>query len=166
MADQEQRGAPHGHSVELGRLNGNLGFRLRRVHQQLSRRYAEQTRAFGFRSGGISPLAIIEANPGVSQISVAREIDVDASIAVGLPNDMRRRGLVTRTRLSDDRRRYAITITDAGRLLLDKIMAGVSAMEDELLHYLTPHGTAVLWPPVGQGTSSACRRALTGRRHG
>ena len=59
MADQEQKGSVRDNEpVELGRLNGNLGFRLRRVHQQLSRRFAEQTRSFGFRSGGISALAI------------------------------------------------------------------------------------------------------------
>ncbi|MEN7535592.1 MarR family winged helix-turn-helix transcriptional regulator [Aurantiacibacter flavus] len=124
--------------IKLGRLNSNLGFRLRRVHQRLSRRFADQTKQFNFRSGGISALAIIEANPGISQSEVAREIDVDASIAVGILNDMRRRSLVTRTRLSDDRRRYAIELTDAGRELLDEIFVSITAMEDEVLASLTP----------------------------
>ncbi|WP_137679950.1 MarR family winged helix-turn-helix transcriptional regulator [Aurantiacibacter suaedae] len=141
MASDEDRGSEEGKAsgeIKLGRLNRNLGFRLRRVHQRLSRRFSEQTRQFSFRSGGISALAIIEANPGISQSEVAREIDVDASIAVGILNDMRRRSLVTRSRLSDDRRRYAIELTESGRELLDEIFISVTAMEDDILGILTP----------------------------
>ena len=125
-------------TIELGRLNGNLGFRLRRVHQRLSRKFADSTRQFGFRSGGISALAIIEANPGISQIAIAREIDIDASIAVGLLNDLRRRALIVRTRLPNDRRRYAIEITQKGTKILDEVMQIVTEMENELLSILSP----------------------------
>ncbi len=51
---------------------------------------------------------------------------------------MRRRSLVTRSRLSDDRRRYAIELTESGRELLDEIFISVTAMEDDILGILTP----------------------------
>jgi DNA-binding MarR family transcriptional regulator len=131
---RDQGGGP----VDLGRLNRNLGFRLRRVNQRLSRKFGERTRPFGFRSGGISALAIIEANPGISQIEIAREVDVDASVAVGMINDMRQRALISRTRLPNDKRRYAIAITDKGRGLLDEIFAMIEEMENQSLRCLSP----------------------------
>jgi DNA-binding MarR family transcriptional regulator len=115
-----------------------LGFRLRRVNQRLSRRFTEQTKVFGFRSGGISALAIIEANPGISQVEIAREVDVDASVAVGMINDMRQRALISRTRLPNDKRRYAIEITDKGKALLEEAFAIVEEMEDQSLGCLSP----------------------------
>ena len=122
----------------LGRLNDYLGFRLRRVHQQLSRGFSERATQYGLRTGAFSALAIIEANPGISQTEMARIIDVDASIAVALIDSLKKRGYIRRKRDTEDKRRYSIELTEQGVEMLDSVFAIVQEIEDQALHSLTP----------------------------
>ena len=53
------RSAP---AVSLGRLGNFVGFRLRRVQNQLSRNFTAVTTELGLRQGLFSSLAIVAAN--------------------------------------------------------------------------------------------------------
>ncbi|KQS03763.1 hypothetical protein ASG11_05480 [Sphingomonas sp. Leaf357] len=123
--------------VEMGRLNGFIGFRLRRIQNHLSRSFSERTQEYGLRSGALSALAIIEANPGISQAVVAREIGMDASAAVALLDELGQNGWTKRVRVANDRRRYAIHLTDQGKIMLDRVFEILAETEDAALRSLT-----------------------------
>jgi DNA-binding MarR family transcriptional regulator len=132
------RGAHSGSGVKLGRLGDFVGFRLRRVQNQLSRDFAAATAERGLRSGLFSSLALISANPGLSQAELSREIAMDKSVTVTLVDEMERRGWAERKRSPTDRRRHALYITAEGEEQLAEMFALVNATENAVLHQLSP----------------------------
>lgn len=107
-------------ATKLGRLGDFIGFRLRRLQNQLSRDFAVAAKRQQPRSGLFSALAVIEANPGISQRDMAAEIGLDKSPAVLLVDDMEARGFAVRQPSEADRRRHALHITPAGVRWLDR----------------------------------------------
>lgn len=127
-----------GEGVRLGRLGDYVGFRLRRVQNQLSRDFVNATADHGLRSGLFSSLALISANPGLSQSELSREIAMDKSVTVTLIDELERRGWANRKRSTKDRRRHALYITEAGERELEEIFSLVSETENAVLHQLSP----------------------------
>jgi DNA-binding MarR family transcriptional regulator len=107
----------------LGVLDQLLNFRLRRIRNHLTERYRQETLRLGLRAGAFSVLALIEANPGISQIDVARFGGFDQTVLVGIIDDLEKRNWATRMRDPSDRRRHQIAVTDEGRAALDDMLA-------------------------------------------
>jgi DNA-binding MarR family transcriptional regulator len=117
------------HKVRLGRLDDFLGFRLRRVQNMLSERFAQSIAGDGLRSGQFSTLALIAANPGISQNELAREVGLDKSVMVMMVDDLEKRQWAVRARSQTDRRRHALTITSDGQVELDRMFAALERTE-------------------------------------
>lgn len=130
--------------AELGRLGMFLGFRLRRLQNQLSRDFSEKTKSWEIRQGMFSSLEIISANPGVSQAALSTEVGLDKSAIVPLIDDMESRGWVVRTRSTSDRRRNHLTITDSGRKTLNDLIEQMTHTEARALATLTAEERAVV----------------------
>ena len=137
-AEAEQR------QVSLGRLGDYVGFRLRRVQNQLSRKFAAVTSGEGLRSGLFSSLAIVSANPGISQSELSREVGLDKSVTVTIVDELEKFGWAERRRSPLDRRRHALFITPAGETKLDGLFARMDETESEVLHQLTGEEMAML----------------------
>ena len=129
---------PDSGEVSLGRLGDFVGFRLRRIQNQLSRDFAAASDEYNLRSGLFSSLAIIAANPGISQNEVSRAVALDKSITVQIVDELEKRGLGVRKRSKVDRRRYSLFITPAGEAVLDELFAILARTEDKVLHQLSP----------------------------
>lgn len=130
--------------VELGRLGHFLGFRFRRVQNQLSRDFAAKTAEWKLRAGMFSSLEIIAANPGISQALLSAEVGLDKSAVVPLVDDMERRGWVVRTRSQTDRRRNHLSITEQGREELDSLANQMSLTEANALAVLSAAERAMI----------------------
>ena len=79
--------------LKLGRLGNYVGFRMRRVQNQLSALFAAATTQYGIRSGLFSSLALIEANLRQCQVSEGYTIDrrnalARAAVFAGGPFDI------------------------------------------------------------------------------
>lgn len=116
-------------AVSLGRLGVVLGFRLRRVQNQLSRDFQVRTKAWDLRSGMFSSLEIIATNPGISQTALAREIGMDKSVVVSLIDELGRRGWTVRERSPTDRRFYQLSITPEGAAVLEDLIVATAEAE-------------------------------------
>ena len=121
-------------AVSLGRLGDFLGFRLRRLQNRLSRNFADATRQFNLRSGLMSSLEIIRANPGISQQDLSDEVGLDKSVTVLIIDLLEERGLAERRKSGGDRRRYSLFATEAGEAHLKELFAIMSKTEDRVLH--------------------------------
>lgn len=130
--------------LELGRLGHVMGFRLRRVQNQLSRDFSAATADHELRSGLFSALALIAANPGVSQNEISREIALDKSVTVTIVDELERRGWARRKRSKTDRRRHALYTTPVGEAQLDDLFAIVEQTEKSVLHPLSAAELRVL----------------------
>ena len=124
--------------VRLGRLGDFIGFRLRRIQNQLSRDFGAAIAGRGLRAGLFSSLAIIAANPGISQSQLSREIGLDKSVTVTIVDDLESLGWAVRQRSKHDRRRHALFNTAAGEENLAELFTTVEATENAVLHQLSP----------------------------
>jgi DNA-binding MarR family transcriptional regulator len=129
-ADSERR-------MQLGRLGDYVGFRMRRVQNQLSADFAAATAHLGIRSGLFSSLALIEANPGLSQQELSSTVGLDKSITVQIVDELEKRGWAQRERSTVDRRRHALTILPEGRNTLDQLFGIMQGIEAEVLAQLS-----------------------------
>ena len=125
-------------TIGLGRLDDAIGFRLRRVQNQLSRDFQARSRELDLRAGMFSALEIILANPGISQTDLAREVGMDKSVIVSLIDDLERRGWTVRERSATDRRRYCLSVTPDGQAALDTLVGNMLHVEKIGLAVLTP----------------------------
>ncbi len=130
--------------VKLGRLGDFVGFRMRRVQEQLSRDFRQAISDWGLRSGLFSSLAIISANPGISQNELAGAAGLDKSVAVALIDEMEQRGWAQRERSKEDRRRHALYITEEGQVRLDELFDILEHTENVVLQQLSPAELALL----------------------
>jgi len=137
-------GARPAPAVNLGRLGNFVGFRLRRVQNQLSRNFTAVTTEQGLRQGLFSSLAIVSANPGISQSELSREVGLDKSVTVTMVDEMEKFGWAERRRSQQDRRRHALYVTAAGEAKLDQLFALMDQTEAEVLHTLSPAEMALL----------------------
>lgn len=122
--------------LDLGALSELITIRLRQVDELLVRGFLAVDRRRKFRSGTISTLALIVANPGISQNEIARATGVD-KVAVGqLVNALEDFGWVVRRKVEDDKRRHALHATARGKAELDKIVESVRQNEAEFLAHV------------------------------
>lgn len=118
--------------IQLGRLSDYIGFRMRRVQNQLSANFISKTSHYGIRAGLFSALALIEANPGLSQHELSRAVGLDKSTTVQIVDDLERRGWAKRGQSSVDRRRHALTILPEGQKALDELFEIMETVEAEV----------------------------------
>ncbi len=123
--------------LELGRLGDFIGFRLRRIQNRLAKDFEAATREYDLRSGLFSSLALIAANPGVSQNEVAQTVGLDKSVAVQIIDELERRGLARRERSTVDRRRHALFCTDEGEAFLSNLFRILGETEQKALHQMS-----------------------------
>jgi DNA-binding MarR family transcriptional regulator len=123
--------------TQLGRLGDFIGFRLRRLQNHLSRDFAAAARRQKPRAGLFSALALIEANPGISQRAMSAEIGLDKSPTVLLVDELEARGLAERRPAETDRRRHALHITAAGSRWLDRSCLIMQKTESKVVKQLS-----------------------------
>jgi DNA-binding MarR family transcriptional regulator len=80
----------------------------------------------------------VEAEPGRSQLAVARAAAVDKSMMVTAVDRLEARGLLLREAAPSDRRMRALFLTDEGRRVLAEATDAVRAAEPRLMAVLAP----------------------------
>jgi DNA-binding MarR family transcriptional regulator len=127
-----------GSQIRLGRLELFIGFQLRRVQNQLSRDFAAAIAGHQLRSGAFSTLALISANPGISQTRVSRAVGLDKSVTVQIIDELEQRGLAVRRKSDVDRRQRALFTTEDGERYLDELFAILRRTEAAVLNEIRP----------------------------
>jgi DNA-binding MarR family transcriptional regulator len=117
-----------GDSLQLGVLNDLMGFRLRRIQNHLARAFSEQA-SYPGKAGVYSVLALIGANPGVSQVRLAQEAGVDKTALVALLDFIEDQGWVERRRAKEDRRKHSLSLTRKGQTALEELTIRALAAE-------------------------------------
>ncbi len=136
-AEELERSADR--KLSRGLVDEMIGFRFRRIQNEMSRRFKQRISRAEINPGMFSGLALIDANPGLSQAELATEIGMDRATIVALLDALEKNGWAKRTRDKADRRRHALGITPAGRKELAR------------LHGLAQQNEDVLRKAVGQG---------------
>jgi DNA-binding MarR family transcriptional regulator len=110
-------------------LDGLLGYRLRRAQGAMHRDFMAAVSQLELTQKQAATLWLINANPGVSQVSVAAALDMDRATMMSITDRLEERGLVIRKRSTVDRRRQELYLTPAGISRLRKVKARIGEHE-------------------------------------
>jgi DNA-binding MarR family transcriptional regulator len=130
--------------IALGQVGDSIGFRLRRIQNHLVRAYTERVSAISVRSGVMTALSIIGANPGISQTDLARGAGFDKASVVGLIDELETLGWAKRVRPPTDRRRHALTLTPSGEVAVKQLAQAAKEVESALTDHIAPKDMALL----------------------
>ncbi|MDI5938851.1 MULTISPECIES: MarR family winged helix-turn-helix transcriptional regulator [Micromonospora] len=82
-------------------------------------------------------LLLLERRGAAGQQELLEQLNVDASVLVGLLNDLEGDGMVERRRDPADRRRHIVTISAHGRTAVAEVHASIDRMSEALFGALT-----------------------------
>lgn len=125
-------------------LLANPLFLLGRLGLAVKARAVEEFDRTGFGPYHYSVLALLEEGARETQASIADTLELDRGTLVGLLDDLERHGLVERERDRNDRRRYLVRMTPAGRRQLVAFRAILERLEEEFLAPLDEADRAAL----------------------
>lgn len=91
----------------------------------------------GLRPRHLVALTLLRDHGAATQQALAEALRLDPSNLVGLLNDLESRGLVTRRRDPDDRRRHIVELAPAGLTTLHAAERRLAAVENKVLGALT-----------------------------
>jgi DNA-binding MarR family transcriptional regulator len=145
VADRDHdTAAPSDAQPSLGVLAPLLGFRMRRIHNHLTRSFSDRLGEMALKPGGFSALGLMAANPGMSQNMLSAELGQDKATVVALLDEMEARGWAERRRAVTDRRRHHLYITEAGAAALARMASEAFSNESRVVAALTPEESTML----------------------
>jgi DNA-binding MarR family transcriptional regulator len=119
-------------AVDVGWLGTTVGFHLRIAAETAFQAYARRVDGIDASPWRFATLALIDANPGLTQGDLAAAIRRKTSSLTPVLDDLARLGYVARQRVERDRRSYSLSLTPAGRAVMAELMASAVAHEREL----------------------------------
>ena len=135
---------PDGADVDLGPLPRLLGYALRRaqlaVFQDFHRVFAE----VDIRPAQFSVLTVLRHTPGLRQSQVSEALGIKRTNFVALFDTLEARGLARRERVADDRRAFALYLTEEGAGLLGRMQALLAAHEKHFIDRIGADGRETL----------------------
>lgn len=119
-------------NLDFGPLANWVGFHLRLAQTASFQAFAQEARAIDLSPGRFATLMLIGRNPGISQTALAAANGRDKSTLTPILEDLERRGFVLREKMKTDRRSYQLTLTDAGKKMLDQLTVCAKRHDDNL----------------------------------
>src|ERR671937_2561646 len=99
-------------------------------------RFTEALEPLGIRPRHVAALIELRDHGELTQQSLCGRLHLDPTNLVAILNDLERRGLATRRRDPEDRRRHIVEISKRGIALVEKASKVMDGVEDELLEGL------------------------------
>jgi DNA-binding MarR family transcriptional regulator len=127
-----------------GVLDQLLGYQIRRAQTRLFTHFEAQLKHLKITPGQLGLLVLISANPGISQVALARAVGIERATLGEFIDRFEREKLVERRGLIGDRRSYALHLTKRGQEFLDKAIPEVLAHESAFTDHLTATERATL----------------------
>jgi DNA-binding MarR family transcriptional regulator len=134
------RGRPDAAALDVRLLNASVGYMLRRAQLAVSGDFGETLAEIGLRPGQFAVLTVLDHNPGVTQSEVSAALSIQRANFVSIIDNLERRGLAKRTSSATDRRSNSLTLTTAGRRMLERASDLQRAHEVRIVHRLGPGG--------------------------
>jgi DNA-binding MarR family transcriptional regulator len=107
--------------VSPDRRPTGAAFLLAQLGAHGARRFAERVAEIGLTAPDAGLLRKIASDPGVSQQALAEHLGVMPSRMVALVDGLETKGIIERRRSTEDRRNYALHLTERGRRVLGEL---------------------------------------------
>ena len=109
-----------------------VAFLLAQLGAHAARRFGERVSALGLTPPDAGLIRKVASDPGISQRALAQHLGVMPSRMVALIDDLEAKGIIERRRSDEDRRNYALELTEKGRAVLTQL-SHVAAEHEEAL---------------------------------
>jgi len=106
--------------IGLDALVGHAGYAVRRFQIWIFQDFIKTLGEVDIRPTQYSVLTVIGANPGLSQMAVAKRLGIERARLVHLLDSLEQRKLVKRIKSKQDRRSHALHLTAQGETALTK----------------------------------------------
>lgn len=104
--------------IGLDALVGHAGYAVRRFQLWIFQDFIKTLAAVDIRPTQYSVMTVIGANPGLSQMAVAKRLGIERARLVHLLDSLEDRDFVSRILSATDRRSHALHLTARGRTAL------------------------------------------------
>ena len=104
--------------IGLDALVGHAGYAVRRFQIWIFQDFIKTLREVDIRPTQYSVLTVIGANPGLSQMAVAKRLGIERARLVHLLDSLEERKLLKRVKSKSDRRSHALHLTAQGETAL------------------------------------------------
>lgn len=120
--------------IGLDALVGHAGYAVRRFQIWIFQDFIRTLGEVGIRPTQYSVLTVIGANPGLSQMAVAKRLGIERARLVHLLDSLEQRKLVKRIKSKADRRSHALHLTAPGETALAKFKRLAAEHERHVEH--------------------------------
>ena len=114
-----------------------IGYNMKRAYLIVQSDMMATIADLGLRQTTFSALATIIENPDITQTQLGQALSIERSGVVLIVDEMENAEIITRNKVKNDRRSYALRATLKGRRLWEKASAAVQTHEDKLMARLT-----------------------------
>ncbi|WP_128971595.1 MarR family winged helix-turn-helix transcriptional regulator [Bradyrhizobium tropiciagri] len=111
-------GAHAGDDIGLDALVGHAGYAVRRFQLWIFQDFIRTLATVDIRPTQYSVMTVIGANPGLSQMAVAKRLGIERARLVHLLDSLEERDFVSRIPSATDRRSHALHLTARGKTAL------------------------------------------------
>jgi DNA-binding MarR family transcriptional regulator len=137
-------------AIDIGPLAGMIGYALRRAQLAVFDDVIANFAELDLRPAQYSVLVLLGHAPGAKQSDVAAALGIQRANFVVLFDGLERRGLARRSAAPNDRRSYALYLTEEGEKVLARANELESRHEQRLDAKLGPEGRARLLALLGK----------------
>ena len=123
--------------TDMSLLPDLMGFNLRCAQVAVFQHFNQTLGEKNISPPQLGALALIAANPGISQSAVAGALRFDRSTLVQIIDRLEEKGLVVRQMSATDRRSHALQMTAPGEVLLSELKKLVAGHEDHMARRLS-----------------------------
>lgn len=102
-------------TIGLDALTGHAGYAVRRFQLWIFQDFIRTLAAVDIKPTQYSVMTVIGANPGLSQMAVAKRLGIERARLVHLLDSLEKRKLVKRVQSAADRRSHALHLTAHGK---------------------------------------------------
>ncbi|WP_076864400.1 MarR family winged helix-turn-helix transcriptional regulator [Bradyrhizobium mercantei] len=117
-ANGRARGGDANDDIGLDALVGHAGYAVRRFQLWIFQDFIKTLAAVDIRPTQYSIMTVIGANPGLSQMAVAKRLGIERARLVHLLDSLEERDFVNRVPSATDRRSHALHLTARGKTAL------------------------------------------------
>ena len=118
--------------IDYGVLPTLIGYNLRRAQLKVFQNFQSTMAPFDLTPGQFGVLTLIHENEGLSQSDLGAALGIDRSTMVAVIDRLESRDLVVRAPSPNDRRSYALRLSDRGKKTIADIMPKLREHEETI----------------------------------
>jgi DNA-binding MarR family transcriptional regulator len=122
----------------------SIGYLFRYGYRAFARAISIELQPFEISSGQWSVLRVLWETEGLSQVELAENMRVEKASLTGMLEVMEKRGLISRTRNTEDRRKVNIHLTPRARALKERLLPYRAKINRKATRGMTPEEVETL----------------------